>query len=360
MEAVSENLSEKAKKVYEYLSTVKEASKPKIKAEMGLQTDNDYSEIRSELLEKRLVSAKKGRFDGLKLITSGNQGKTKENTIVDSAKQTEEQEKIKNLSPQAIKLWTFIPQDGSFATNLSLRHKLRPMGLSTDEFWKYRKELLDNNLITIKRGRGGSVARIQEIVEKEKIKLPPTLVKDESKLYCELRNWLEKNIVAADENSGGQAWSVETGEPKQWKRSTGHWSRPDVVLVEITSYEYLSHRDVAVTTYEIKRYNPQMDNSWVFEAASHSKGAHYSYLVVEVSEDQDTDEPPTELSADLRQFGIGFGWLYFSKETKEYEFHEVLEPNRKNPNPDDENELLKNFVSRLKPAQQTAFKHAIK
>lgn len=299
-----------------------------------------------DLIKRNIVTRK--RRAGLNLAS------------LDSSKQELDEEKIRNLSAQAIKLWNLIPQDGSFVTNLSLRYKLRPMGFSAEEFWSYRKELLGKGLITIRRGRGGSVARMQEFVEKQKIKLPPTLVKDEAKLYGELRNWLQKNRVADDENSGGQAWSVVTAEPRQWKRKTGHLSRPDVILVEITSYEYLQRRDIAVTTYEIKRYSPQMDNSWVFEAASHSKGAHYSYLVVEISEDKDTDEPPAELSADLRQFGIGFGWLYFKTDEKEYEFHEILEADRKSPIPEDENDLLTNFVSRLKPAEQTAFKNAIK
>jgi hypothetical protein len=279
---------------------------------------------------------------------------------LDSSTQELGEEKTRNLSTKAIKLWNLIPQDGSFVTNLSLRYSLRPMGFSTEEFWSYRKELFDKGLITIRRGRGGSVARAQEIVETQKIKLPPTLVKDETKLYSAMQNWLQKNRVAEDENSGVQPWLVVTGEPRQWKRNTGHWSRPDVILVEIMSYEILRHQDIAVTTYEIKRYNPRMDNSWVFEAASHSKGAHYSYLVVEISEDKFTDEPPAELSADLRQFGVGFGWLYFKTDAKEYEFHEILEADRKNPDPQDEDDLLKNFVSRLKPAEQRTFKNAIK
>ena len=102
-----------------------------------------------------------------------------------------------------------------------------------------------------------------------------------------------------------------------------------------------------------------MDNSWVFEAASHSKGAHYSYLVVETSEDKFTDEPPAELSADLRQFGIGFGWLYFNTDAKEYEFHEILEADRKDPDPEYEDNLLENFVSKLTLREQTAFKAAM-
>jgi predicted transcriptional regulator len=282
---------------------------------------------------------------------------------LDSSKQELGEEKIRNLSAKAIKLWNLIPQDGSFVTNLGLRYSLRPMSFSTEEFWSYRKELLGKGLITIRRGRGGSVARAPEIVETQETELPPTLVKDETELYDKMRDWLQKNRVAEDENSGGQAWSVVTGKPKKWKRGAGHWSRPDVTLVEVMSYEILRHKDVAVTTYEIKKYNPQMDNSWVFEAASHSKGAHYSYLVVETSKDKFTDEPPAELSADLRQFGIGFGWLYLNTDAntdaKEYEFHEILEADRKDPDPEYEEELLENFVSKLTLGEQTAFKAAM-
>ena len=124
-------------------------------------------------------------------------------------------------------------------------------------------------------------------------------------------------------------------------------------------YEYL-RTDVAVTTYEIKRYSSPMDNTWVFEAASHSKGAHYSYLVMENSKKARTDEPPTELYADLRQFGVGVGWLYLNPETNEYEFEQILEPVRKIPDPENENDLLEHLAERLKPAHRTAFKNAIK
>jgi len=103
-----------------------------------------------------------------------------------------------------------------------------------------------------------------------------------------------------------------------------------------------------------------MDNTWVFEAASHLKGAHYSYLVMENSKKARTDEPPTELYADLRQFGVGVGWLYLNPETNEYEFEQILEPVRKIPDPENENDLLEHLAERLKPAHRTAFKNAIK
>ncbi|MFA5364940.1 MAG: hypothetical protein WC325_07160 [Candidatus Bathyarchaeia archaeon] len=347
MDSNKSQLSVNAVKVYEYLSKNKDVNKQDIIASTHLN-EEQYGDVAAELVNHGLVKGKKGRTGGLALFSEVPTPERKNKNNVDS------------LSTQAKKLWDLIPQDGSFVTNLSVRYKLRPAGFSTEDFWKYRKELLDNNLIQIKRGRGGSVARSLELIEEKKIKPPKgVLVKDESKLYLELKKWLGKNRVADIQQDGGQAWIVVTGNPRKWKRNSGHWSRPDIVSVEVVTYEYLQHRDVVVTTYELKRYRPQMDNSWVFEAASHSKGAHYSYLVVETVEDRITDEPPTELSPDLHRFGIGFGWLYFKSDINEYEFNEVLEPDRHTPEPSDENDLLKLFASGLEKRDFTTFKNAI-
>jgi len=341
------HLSEVARRVYEYLSKIKEADKEKIIKDTALASEEQYWVIKNELVKQGLVKGKKGRMGGL-VLSSGTKPERKEKN------------KVEDISAQARKLWSLIPQDGSFVTNLSIRYSLRPAGFSTEDFWKYRKELLDKDLVQIRRGRGGSVARNMEYVEKQKTKPPKgILVKKERKLYGELKKWLLKNQVADIEQDGGQAWVVVTGTARKWKKNSGQWSRPDIVSVEVVTYEYLQQRDVAVTTYEIKKYKPRMDTSWVFEAASHSKGAHYSYLVVETTEERVTDEPPTELSPDLHQFGIGFGWLYFKSDINEYEFNEVLEPDRHSPVPSDENELLKSFASGLEKGNLTRFKNAI-
>lgn len=355
MESQTNGLSENACKVQAFLLKVRMASKPAIIKGARLNSEAEYKEVRRELIALKLVTGLPGRFGGLALSREMGRGEIDrlnvQSTLEGGTQKVE-------LSPEAAKLLNLIPEDGSYVTNLSLRHRMRPLGISTDDFWKFRKELLAKNLIQIKRGRGGSVARL--VFEERRIKLPATLVKDERKLHEELKKWLQKNQVEADLQDGGQAWSEVTGEPGKWKRSSGHWSRPDVVLVEVWSWEYLQNRDVEVTTYEVKRYSPQMDNSWVFEAASHSKGAQYAYLVVEIPEKEKKDEPPEDLLQDLNQFRVGFGWLYLNSETKEYEFEEILEPVRKIPSPRDENELLTHFVSKLKVPEQTAFKHAIK
>lgn len=357
--SVKNHLSENAQRVYEYLLKVQEATKKRIIEDTPLASEEDYGVVKSELIHRGIVKGKRSPSGGLMIKRQVNLDilDVKQNRTMPEGKQ---KIAIDKLSAKAKKLWDLIPPDGSFVTNRLLRHKLRPRGFSTEDFWKHRKELLDNNLVQIKRGRGGSVARIQDLVEEHRAKPPKgILVKDENTLYNELKKWLVKNRVADVEQSGGQAWVVVTGQSGKWKRRSGHWSRPDVISVEVTTYEYLQQRDVVETTYEIKRYSPQMDNSWVFEAASHSKGAHYAYLVVETPEEPVTDEPPAELLHELRQFGIGFGRLYRKSDTKEYEFNEVLEPDRKSPAPEDQNDLLKLFADKLEAGHLTAFKHAI-
>ncbi len=348
------DLTSNGKEVYEYLLKVKEATKQSIIKETSLISEKDYAAIRHELLSKGLARGKMGRTGGLVLSSSKSQKKLLE----------KEGNKIAELSQKAGRLWSFIPEDGSFATNLSLRNKLRPVGFSTEEYWKYRKELLDDNLIQIRRGRGGSVARLQRYVA-ERIAPPKgKLVKEERKLYEELKKWLQKNRATEIEQSGGQAWVVITGPPGKWKRKSGQWSRPDVVLVERPPYEFLpsAMREVDIKTYEIKKYKPQMDSSWVFEAASHSKCAHYSYFVLETLEEKAKEEapPPDELLPDLNQFEIGFGWIYCNRDTEEYEFKEVLEHDRGTPNPEDANNLLRVFYDKLKPKDKTTYRTAIR
>jgi hypothetical protein len=269
----------------------------------------------------------------------------------------EEATKLNNLSEKAGKLWDLIPQDGSFVTNLSLRNKLGE-GFSTEDFWTYRKELVDKGLIQIGRGRGGTVARAEEYIEQPKVKLEG-LAKRETDLHAELENCLRKNRVRDIEQRGGQAWVAVTGSPRKRKKKKygAHWSRPDVTLVEVTKYRYVPQKDIIITTYEVKKYAPRMDNSWVFEAASHSKAAHYSYLVVETREP--TTELPEELSADLRQFRVGFAWLYRNPNTKEWQYKEILEADRVTPLPYEESKLLEHFAALFKGADKAAFENAV-
>jgi len=342
MSPAKKQLTENAKNVYEYLVTVKEATKERILRDTAISVET-YLAIRTELISKGLVCGRKGRSGGLALL--------KHKKRIETAPKG----KLGELSEEARKLLNAIPDDGRFVTNLSLRYKLRRHGFSTEDFWKYRKELLDQELIRIGRGRGGSVARIlvkQRMPIKRRVK--------EDRLYEELRKWLQSNRVAEVRQGGGQAWVAITAKPRKYRRRSGLWSRPDVTLVEVIPYEYLPN-EVVVTTFEVKSVHTPGDvsSSWVFEAASHSKRAHESYLVVGIAEDGANEEPPDQIVRDLRAFGIGFGWLYYSSQTNQYEFNIVWDPDRRNPLSREEDELLQVFAAKLKKVEVTPFKNAL-
>ncbi|MCL4340141.1 MAG: hypothetical protein M1388_03300 [Thaumarchaeota archaeon] len=59
------------------------------------------------------------------------------------------------------------------------------------------------------------------------------------------------------------------------------WSRPYLIFVEVNQLGFLPQINVQVTSFEIKRAD-DTELSSVYEAASHQRWAHYSYLIIEV------------------------------------------------------------------------------
>ncbi len=265
-----------------------------------------------------------------------------------------------DLSDGANKLLELIPKEGSI-TNEALKHKLRRAGgFSTKKYWDYRKELIEHNLIRFGLGRGGSVLLnepTEEIEEVEEEKPEERKKEREPKFHVIFKDYLENNDVRGiRDRPHSKAWVAVTGNPKGWKRNSGRHSRPDVMMVSHIKYKYLP-ADATVTTYEMKRREALDDTKCVFEAASHQKGAHFSYVICETTEKQKNEEELSpELLQTLDRFGIGFGWFYLSKEKeKEYILDIVVEPKRQNPNPEDENKLLEDFSKQLPETQRAEF-----
>ena len=269
-------------------------------------------------------------------------------------------EQLPPLSDGAKKLRELIPKEDSI-TNEALKHKLRRAGgFQTKKYWDYRQELIDNNLIRFGMGRGGSVLLNEESLEEAEEKKPKEEIEErEHKFYVLLKDYLEREDVrGVMQRPNSKAWVAVTGNPRKWARKSGRHSRPDVMMVERIKYTYLPVH-VTITTYEIKRRTALDDTDCVFEAASHSRGAHKAYVICETSEEQKDEELSPELSQTLDRFGIGFGWFYMSKE-KEYELDIIVEPKRQNPNPEDEDNLLEDFRKHLPETQQGDFGDLLK
>lgn len=242
-----------------------------------------------------------------------------------------------NLSAAARKLLDMVPPDGEFIGNVTL---LRRSKLG-DEYWKIRNELIDAGFLTRGKGRGGSVASFAAEVQAPATGVRKTKqhVQKESELYEPLKEWLNK--VWGEAVTPGDFFEVcITATPKGKARSGGKWSRPDITLVQVNNYEYLAQPILEVTTFEIKKFSDAEDIRSIYETAAHSRWAHFSYLVVEVP-DEDYEFPERFMS-ELERFKLGF--IFMWKKKNEWKFDEQeWETDRLNPDPKELNALLTTF-----------------
>lgn len=240
------------------------------------------------------------------------------------------------LSDVAKRLLELVPPDGTFIGNKKLQRRSK-LGKS---YWKVQRELVSKGVLTRGKGRGGSVARLA--AEGELGRTPATgksAVKKESELYEPLKNWLAREW--GENVEGGDFFEVViTGTPKKKQRKAGKWSRPDVTLVQVNSYDYLPQPVLDVTTFEVKKIPDAEDIRSVYETASHSRRTHFSYLVAEVP---GADyEFPERFVSELERFHLGLVFMWKKKDKWEFEEQE-WETERLSPEPEELNRLLKEF-----------------
>ncbi len=233
----------------------------------------------------------------------------------------------------------------------------RRLGWPDEDYWKARKELLEVGLIETGKGRGGSVGRIEtEVVKgaeailakevlpeaKEEVAAKAELVEDETDLYEPVKKWIETTFGRPVDEVGDYFMVKVTASPSGRKRESGQWSRPDVTSVQVSAYDLVPNPDVEVTSYEVKRYEDAPNLSSVYEAASHSRWAHFTYLVVE-----DSEVVPLVLSErferELGRYGVGL--VKMLKQDSSYKFSEALEPTFQPPESKDLDELLKGLFA---------------
>lgn len=95
----------------------------------------------------------------------------------------------------------------------------------------------------------------------------------------------------------------------QGSRSTGGiWSRPDIVSIEVRTYEFLPGKFLEVVTFEVKLGNA-LNVTSVYEALAHRRFATRSYVLAYAPSDQASsslEENLNEVSDVARSQGIGF------------------------------------------------------
>jgi len=235
-------------------------------------------------------------------------------------------------SELAERIRALLPKDGSTVGNLAL---IRRLGVSPDDYFPARAELESEGAIILGRGRGGTVRRKEATVEGE-VKAPGG-VRDEFDLYGPLKDWFDK-FWGPDYQAPDFYVCKITGPPKGHKRKSGKWSRPDLSVVTVATSEFfIPPKTLEVTTVEVKRYS-DISVVAVFEAASHGKFGHQSYVAVEWlgPEDIDKSEDPLAkaLLKEARRFGVGVIQMR-PENGAGWNIDERLEPDRLNPDPRD-------------------------
>jgi hypothetical protein len=247
----------------------------------------------------------------------------------------------KELSEAAQSLLQLIPRDGSFVGNTFLRRK---SGLEEAGYWQARNELEQAGLITLGKGRGGSVAlQLTQLIVTSVPETPPpaeaNLVTDEIELYEPLKKLLKDEWGKEAEQTEDFFELRITASPRGRQRESGQWSRPDLTLVEVNTFEFLPGSNLEVTTFEVKKFEDAQNIASVYEAAAHSRWAHYAFLVAEVP--TESYEFPERFVSELERFRIGLIMMW--RENGNWKFEVYTEAERLIPEPKELELLLKSF-----------------
>ncbi|WP_143195798.1 hypothetical protein [Archangium sp. Cb G35] len=237
------------------------------------------------------------------------------------------------LSKDEEKLLGFVPEDGTAIGNIRLRGFL---GWKEQRYWDVRDSLIENGILLIGRGKGGSVFR--KAIKKSS---GAPLSGPESKLYEPLERFLGK--WAADQgivNSHIQITANQGG-----KTTGGLWTRPDLTLISLEKFSFIVPRELMeVRTFEVKSRN-NWDIQSVFEALAHSRVATRSYLMIQSSleEREEREEPLSRIESECERHGIGL--IYFDDPEDYDSFEFYLDPPRRQPEPRDVEQFIERQIS---------------
>ena len=223
-----------------------------------------------------------------------------------------------------------LPMDGSFRTNKDVRKELN---IPEDRFWIVRDQLVDEGKIIKGRGHGGRIALHIALGEKSpetqsdenKIEISQEIskvayeIKKEFSLYEPFAESIRKR--AKDE--GAENTIVEITAVQGKRKTGGEWSRPDVCQISVRNLRYLGQKVVEVTTFELKLAD--CDVSAVYEALSHSRRAHRSYLAIYApAESGEIPDRFDRMKVECLRSGVGL--LRFSDPADLSTFVTIVEP----------------------------------
>lgn len=230
-----------------------------------------------------------------------------------------------------------IPADGTTIGNTTLISKL---GWEEDKYWSVRNELVTDGVISIGKGKGGSVFRISVTKKEKKRKKEEEYYKKEKNLYEPFRDVISDKYIK-DKDIKNHIVQITANQGA--KDTGGKWTRPDVVIVAINTYSYLPGKIMDIISFELKTYI-DFGVAGVFETAAHSKYATKSYLCAYLPDGWDSEAPEYErVKAECERFGIGL--MYFNDPNNYSTYDILVEPKRRSPDPFDMDQFISIQIS---------------
>lgn len=218
-------------------------------------------------------------------------------------------------------------------SNPKLRDEL---GWSQTQYDIVKQQLLDEELITIGRGRGGTVwltdaAKIDADADAAELAPPSTPMADEQATRSEDAARDKKAIYTREHDTYApivefldvpqnwdilipimgkeayliprQLWVMDTSS---WKRD-GKWLAPDVSAIMLHNSPYLPSPIIEIYSFEVKRGIKDVNVLAIHEAHGHGRLAHLPFVVFQVdAEDKDKLEGAlATVLTEAGQLGIG-------------------------------------------------------
>jgi FAD/FMN-containing dehydrogenase len=116
-----------------------------------------------------------------------------------------------------------------------------------------------------------------------------------------------RKVIGADwaKDHRARPLAVET-TALQGRRATGIWARPDIVSVEVRTFEHVPGKFIEVVTFEVKPADA-ISVQAVYEALAHRSAATHSGVLLHVPDDRRTELEAAiaEVAEVARAHGIG-------------------------------------------------------
>ena len=230
---------------------------------------------------------------------------------------------IDELTPEENQLFEKVPTDGSNAGNISLR---RMLGWDESKYWPVRDSLYAKGKIGLVRCRGGAIRRISTVTIQPQPPQPAPAPgapsekpKVESDHYADLEQALREQWARS---MGFENFLVQVTAQQGRRDTGGAWTRPDLIVVNVSNYRYVPGRQLDLISFEVKLV-VEADVKAVYEALAHTRAAKSAYLVL-IGEGVCPQEELDEIKTEAAKHGVGL--IAIKEATKFDDWVFLLEP----------------------------------